>query len=448
MTDKEKILSFEKYMRDIGYDEERISFNIMTVKLLVNKVLCYFDQTLDNIDTYSFEEFTDMVQLIDEYFGGRKGIPKMLDAMKDMTEFLKQNKFIKGGKIAYYKRMFSDVDYYFDKYDMMTGKKDDTKDFIKNVTTNRFSSMIIKLVDDINVYEFKTIDKIDKILNDVPFEKDDIDDNIPFLVTVLNNLKLLELRNGQIETTKKGRSISRLTAEERYGALLYLLLYEANWKEIAGCYEDVDQSIDFKDILYIFSTVFKEKKEVVIDIKNELNINEKDMLIEICSDRFRIARAESMPCGSKFIDICFEGMGLIEISHEKDGKIIYKTNDFGQDFFKFVYRSSTTFIKNEIESINHLIKKREYEDVEKSVIKFLATFGGNSIVWDYLGQILLLKKDYRTAYCVLKFAYENCVKRGKAAKSILYHLILCCRKLKLNEDIQAYEEKLQSLERA
>ncbi|MCX7885146.1 MAG: hypothetical protein N2448_08980 [Caloramator sp.] len=447
MTDKEKLISFEKYMRDLGYDNAVINYNINVVKLLINNVLIFFQETLETIDSYCFEEFTDMITLIDSELGGRNGIPKMLDAMMTLTEFLKINKLIKGGKIAYYKRMFSDVDYYLDKYDRMTGRKDDSREFIKDITTNRFSSLVIKAVEDINLYDIETMDLIDRILNDVPVEKEKCNENILALKAILCNLKLLEEKNTGFEATKKGRCLSRLSAEERYAAILYLLLYSANWSVINS--KSLDPDNDIKDIIPIFSSIFKDVKELSVDINEMLNIKEDDVLIEISSDRFRIARAECLPYSKYFIDICFKGMGLIDIIQREDNSFVYLTNDFGQRIFKIIYGECIYDIKIKLDIIGLEIKNRkDYENIEKRIIKFIMTYGSNSIIWDYLGQILLLEKNYNYAYTVLKYAYENCNKRSKVSKSILYHLVLCCRKLKLDEDVKIYEKKLQSLQKA
>ncbi|MDF2673848.1 MAG: hypothetical protein K0R09_2113, partial [Clostridiales bacterium] len=69
MTEKEKLLMFEKYMRDKNYSEERIRYNLMVVECLISQVLIVFEQGLESIDTYSFEEFTDMTKTIDEKLG-------------------------------------------------------------------------------------------------------------------------------------------------------------------------------------------------------------------------------------------------------------------------------------------------------------------------------------------------------------------------------------------
>jgi TolA-binding protein len=107
----------------------------------------------------------------------------------------------------------------------------------------------------------------------------------------------------------------------------------------------------------------------------------------------------------------------------------------------------TWYMKTDIESIGYLIKNKKYDKAEQSIMEYISNYGDNIIVWDYWGQILLLKKDYENAYIVLKHAYEVSSKKGKGAKTALYHLVLCCRKLKLFDDIESYEQKLQGLEK-
>lgn len=230
MTDDEKIEKYREYMIEKKYDKKTIEYNLLVIKLLVNNVLYFFEETLENIDTYTFEEFTDKINIIDKYLGGRNGIPKMLNAMMDLTEFLKVNKLIKGGKIAHYKRMFSDVEYCLNKYDTMTGKKDDSREFIKSITTgNKISSDIMKSLEDFNVYGCKTLDTADKFLNDVPVDESEYSQIIK---NILIKLKLLEKRNDIIETTKKGRMFSRLTVDERYGALMFMLCRYLDWQDV------------------------------------------------------------------------------------------------------------------------------------------------------------------------------------------------------------------------
>lgn len=437
---------FEKYMREKGIDENSITYNLTVVKLLVKEVLVIFNQTLENIDTYSFEEFTDMTRIIDEHLGGRNGLPKVMEAMQELTEFLKINKMIKGGKIAHYKRMFSNIDYYIDKYDMMTGKRDDTKDFIKNITSNKFSHFVIQLIEDVNVYDFPTIEVIDRILNDVPLDSEDNNNQIVLIIEALKSLELLEIKNMQLETTKKGRNLSRLPIEERYAALLYLFIYNLNWDEvIQRCY-GVNTVLDYKRIIGIMASVFKAKREVEVGLQYSNEKSEDEAAIELSTYRFRLARAEAMPYGSKMIDICFEGMGLFDIVPVSAIKMIYKTSDFGYEIFKFIYRNMSFEISNKVEAISYMIKNRNIEMAEKLILEFLATYGGNSVMWDYLGQIMLRKRKYETAYFVLKHGYETSTKRGKVAKALLYHLVLSCRKLK-TDDVLSYEEKLQNLEK-
>lgn len=447
MTEREKLMMFEKYMRDKGYPEEKVRYNLMAVECLINQVLVIFEQKLESIDTYSFEEFTDMTKTIDERLGGREGIPKMLEAMRDLTECLKINKLIKGGKIAHYKRMFSDLNYYLDKYDMMTGRKDDTKEYIKTITSNRFSSAIIKIADETNVYDFVTLEKIEKILNDVPFENNEINDEIRLIKCMLIDLRLFVEKNGQMETTKKGRALSRLSAEERYGALIYLIMYNINWANVMKVYNKNSREIDFRSIVNILATIFYKKREVIIDINSIKDINEENMLLEISSDVFRIARIESMALGRKILDICFSGMGLLEIDVQTNGNVIYRTTVFGQQIFKLIFNENAWKMKDEIESIRYMIKNRRYDDAEAAILEYLSTYGANVVICDYFGQLLLIKRKYKNAYNVLKNAYENSSKRGKAAKSILYHLVLCCRKLQFKEDIENYEELLQGIEK-
>lgn len=447
MTDAEKLMAYAKYMRDKNYDENRVNYNLLVVRLLVNRVLSIFRQSLENIDTYSFEEFTDMATLIDDQLGGREGIPRMLEAMQDLTEFLKVNKLIKGGKIAHYKRMFSNVDYYLDKYDMITGRKDDTKEFIKTITTNRFSSSLLRVLEDVNVYEIKTIEKMDKLLNDVPLGNRESKEETSIIKNILMKLSLLEMKNEQIEITKKGRAISRLSMEEKYAAIIYSMLYNLDWKNVFEDNDITDSSIEFNVIRDIMASVFHKKKEVAINGNDLKNLNEEDILVEIANDRFRIARIETVPFGFRVMDIFFVGMGLIEINPGEPGEIIYSATPLGENVFKLMYTESCWWMKNSLDIIKYVIKDKKYDEAEIKILEFLSTYGGNIVVWDYLGQLLLLKKNYKYAYNVLKNAYETSSKRGKAARSALYHLVLCCRKLKLEEDVKNYELQLQRIEK-
>jgi CRISPR/Cas system type I-B associated protein Csh2 (Cas7 group RAMP superfamily) len=59
----------------------------------------------------------------------------------------------------------------------------------------------------------------------------------------------------------------------------------------------------------------------------------------------------------------------------------------------------------------------------------------------------VMNGDFKKAYSVMKYGYENSSKRGKAANALLYHLVLCCKRLNKKEDIDIYEKKLQSIEK-
>lgn len=447
MSDKEKLIQFEKYMREKGLEEDKIKYNIKVVSLLINEVLCIFQQNIDNIDIYCFEEFTDMVRLIDSELGGREGIVWILEAMMELTQFLKCNKYIRGGKIAYYKRMFSKVEYYLDKYDMMTGKKDDSRNFIKKITNSKLSSSVIKLIEEVNVYEYDTLNKIDKLLNDVPFGKEGMDSITQLIKSMLIDLNLMVQKNETMETTKKGRALSRLPIEERYGAIIYLMLSCADWNNIIKSYGDKNTEIDFIKYLNVLTSIFYKNKQVVFNYDTFKNIDEAGMLVEISSDGFRLARAEAMPCGMQLMDICFIGMGIIEYNTNSLGDIIYSATDLGQEIFKLIYGDCGWYMRSQINEIGELVKNKKFDIAEIEIIDFLSVFGANIVIWSYLGQLLMMKKQYKYAYTVLKFAYENSSKRGRTAKTVLYYLVMCCRKLKLKEDIKNYEIKLQAIEK-
>lgn len=441
MTDKEKVIAFEKYMREKGLDENTIKYNLLVVKLLISRVLFYFQETLETIDSFTFEEFTDMIGVIDSELGGRDGIPKMLSAMMELTEFLKQNKFIKGGKIAHYKRMFNNVDYYLEKYDRLTGKRDDTKDFIKEIISNSFSSFVIKNCEDVNNYGFKTMILLEKILNDIPLEDYEKNEETEIFIKFLIYNNLVHYDKDVLEITKKGRALSRLDIDERYAGILYLMLYKTNWSLIVG-----NDNFDISKIKGILTTIFYNKDDIRINVKELMKVEEKNSIIEIATPRFRLASIEAMAKGGLVLDLCFVNMGLLELS-ARDGQLIYKATKLGKEVYKNLYKDVLYEIKNKIEFISSIIRDRKYEKAESKIFEFLMIYGGNNVVWDYLGQIFMIYKKYEEAYTVLKYAYDTSSKRGKAVKTILYHLVLVARKLKLNDEIEAYEAKLTGLER-
>ncbi|MCX7694590.1 MAG: hypothetical protein N2Z71_02585 [Caloramator sp.] len=441
MTDKEKLIAFEKYMRDKGLDEEKIEFNLLVVKLLINRVLVYFNETLETIDSFTFEEFTDMVNLINSELGGRDGIPRMLEAMLELTEFLKINKFIKGGKIAHYKRMFNNPDYYLEKYDRLMGKRDDTKDFIKEITTNNFSKFVIRNCEYVNNYDFKTMILLEKILNDIPLESYEKNEETDIFIKFLIQNNLILFDKNVIEVTKKGRALSRLDIDERYAGILYLMLFKTNWANIVD-----NSNFDIIKIRDILISIFNKNNEIKINVNEMIRIDEKNSLIEIASERFRLASIEAMTKGGCILDLCFVNMGLIEI-RALNGCLIYKTTELGKKVLDSLYKDMIYQMKSRIESINIAIRDKKYEKAEKKIFEFLMIYGGNNIVWDYLGQLLIFNKKYEEAYIVLKNAYESSSKRGSAVKTMLYHLVLVARKLKLKEEVEIYETKLSNLDR-
>lgn len=444
MDDHEKLLQFEDYMREKNLTEEKISYNLKVVNLLVTEVLFVFQQDLSTIDSYCFEEFTDMITLINEELGGREGIKTIMEAMLLLTEFLKENKYIRGGKIAFYRRMFTKTDYYIDKYDMMTGKKDDSKGFIKKIINNQLCQSIIKEIEEVNVYDYDTISKVDKLLNDVPFGKNGSDSVTDLLRCMLLDLNLLEYKEGQLITTKKGRAFSRLGVDERFGALIYLIIELADWNHIIMLDGIKNSLIEFSKFKNAIVSVFNSAKEVHINLNDMKNINQDHMLIEIASERFRTTRAEAMTCGMQLMDIVFIGLGLIDFRTESNGEVIYSVTELGEGIIKLLYNDTAWYMRSEIGTIGSLIEYKKYEAAENYIIEFLSIFGPNLKIWCYLGQLLILKKQYKYAYNVLKHAYENSSKRGKTSKTVLYYLVMCCRKLKLGEDLKNYELKLMS----
>jgi len=445
LTDKEIIMAYENYLRTKGIDDEDVKYHLLVVKLISSEVLVYFNEHLNTIDSYCFEEFTDKINLIDDKLGGREGIPRMLDSLLEFTEFLKQAKLIKGGKIAYYKRMFSDKAGCFDKYDRMTGKKDDSKEYVRSLVNTRFCLKVLDIVEDVNLYDFKTMTIIDKIINDVPMDKNEDDENVALLKGILDAAGFIQLKNGTVDITKRGRAFSRLNIDERYALLLYMLTNSSYWEHALWNYDRRISTDEFNSFMGAFSSVFSKSKELVIDMGTIKDLNSENAAIEISKDKFRIARAEALPYGGTIVDIAFSGMGLLDITIGRGGELIYRPSSFGMKVFYAIYIENSYGIKNCMDIIGLMIKRKEYERAEAEILNYLCTYGGSIILWNYLGQLYLIKKQYKSAYNVLKYAYENSSKRGKAAKSVLYHLVLCCRKLNLKEDIESYEGKLQSM---
>lgn len=445
LTDKEIIMVYENYLRTKGIDDENVKYHLLVVRLISSEVLVYFNEQLNTIDSYCFEEFTDKISIIDGKLGGREGIPRMLDSLLEFTEFLKQARLIKGGKIAYYKRMFSDKAACFEKYDRMTGKKDDSKEYVRSLVNTRFCSRILGIVEDVNLYDFETMTILDKIINDVPMDKNEDNENVALLKGILDAAGFIQLRNSTVDITKKGRAFSRLNIDERYAILLNLLIHSSYWEHaLLNCDSKISTD-EFNSLMGAFSSVFSKNKELVIELGVIRNLSSENAAIEVSKDRFRIARAEALPHGGTIIDIAFSGMGLLNVTIGRKGELVYKPSSFGMNVFYAIYMENSYGIKSSMDSIGIMIKRKEYEMAEAEILNYLCTYGGSIILWNYLGQLYLIKKQYKSAYNVLKYAYENSSKRGKAAKSVLYHLVLCCRKLNLKEDIESYEGKLQSM---
>lgn len=447
MTDKEKINLFKQYMIDKGIDEETVNYNIKVVELLSSEVLYYFKESIENIDTFTFEEFTDMTEVINNKLGGREGIPKMLKGLLEMTEFLKSQRLIKGGKIAHYKKMFSNVDYYLDKYDRMTGRRDDSKEYFKDILSIRFTSEVVKIVEDVNVYDFSTLKLVDKLLNDIPVQKMEEEIDTEILREVLINLNLIEKKGNVYETSKRGRVFSRLSIEEQYAAILYMLLYRVKWEYIFN-EKNSNSSFDIKEYIKIMASVFYKRNKLSILPQNLNNINQEDVLIEMASEKYRVVRAETHSDSKYIFIICFKGLGVLDRYFDTEEGMTYIVSDFGQEILKEIYKDEIYCMRSKVNVIEAKIKNKRYDEAEKHILNYILVYGGNTVMWDYLGQILLVKKSYRYAYSVLKYGYENSSKRGKTSKSILYHLVLCCKKLKLEDDINTYEAKLQHMGKA
>lgn len=337
--------------------------------------------------------------------------------------------------------MFSNVDYYLEKYDRITGRRDDTKDFIKEITKNSFSTFVAKSCEDINNYDFKTMILLEKILNDIPLEEDEKGQDTDIFLKFLEENNLINIQGNMIEVTKKGRALSRLDIDERYSGILYLILYKTNWSKILD-----DENFKISKIKSILTSIFYQKDEIVINVKELMKINQRDSLIEIASERFRLASIEAMIKGGTILDLCFIDMGLIELS-ASNGVLIYKATKLGKAIYKYIYKEMLYDIKNEIEFINQVVKNKKYDVAERKLFELLMIYGGNNVVWDYLAQIFMMNKKYQEAFTILKYAYDTSSKRGKTVKTILYHLVLVARKLKLEKELDFYETKLINMDK-
>lgn len=417
------ILLFKKYMEKSSVDIEKIEYNIKAVELFYKYELLPINKGFDNIDLYIFDEFTDKVDILDKSLGGRDGISALLSAMLLLTEFLKSEKIIKGGKIAYYRKIFKNKEYYINKYDSSKGKNDVAKDFIKEIVKNKLSYLFTRIVDDINVNSFPTLKEIVEILdNDIQIEENNI------LIKILENSDLIAKKGRGYMTTRKGRAFLRLEPEEKYASILYIFIYKLNWEDIFK--EDVNI---LKSILTI-SSIFSEKS--CIDI-SESNID--DNILSLCKEDVRFNLLIKDTINYDIFNIIFIGMGIVEkenIFNKKE----YKVSSFGGNILKLLYKENKWLSKEKIKSIETFIKNKQIDDLEIEIIDFIKIFGGSSSLWGYLGQIYIIKKSYEKAYSVLLYAYETS-RNTKQSKKILSNIIACCRKLNFNREEKIYEKK-------
>ncbi|KRQ88099.1 hypothetical protein ABG79_00266 [Caloramator mitchellensis] len=439
MKDSEKLVLFRQYMLNKGIDREKVEYNVKVVNYFVNTVLFFFDETLESFDSFTFDEFTDKITLIDEELGGREGIKDILSAMRLLTEFLKDYKFIKGGKIAFYKRMFEKEEYYLQKYDMLKGKKSQAKEIIKNVLNEEFSKKIISIAEDINVGEFETMLIIDKILNDIPFSEDFDEEKVQHVKKMLHNLELIELKKTNYNVTRLGRMLSRLESEQRYAYLLCHFFEKDAW------FDNIVQGLSFEDLhnlRFMIITTFGNKDSFVLENNNKFNL--KHLYIGLDSDINRLNIIERNSKINILFEIFYTGMGLIEKNVNKQN-LEYKLSAIGKYIIKHYSAAYYRQSRHKLTSMAYIIRNKKYDEAEKEIEKYLVTFGENSIILDFLGQVLLLEKKYKHAYEILKYAYNTANKRSNAFKSIIYHLVLCCRKLKMDEETKFYEERLMEI---
>ncbi|MCX7904537.1 MAG: hypothetical protein N2486_08485 [Caloramator sp.] len=431
MKDQEKIIMFKEYMKQNGFDENRIDFNVKVVTTFKNNILDHFDETLDNFDSFTFDEFTDKVNLIDDEFGGREKIPLILNAMLDLTEFLKEYKFIKGGKIAYYKRMFTDVNYYLQKYDMLKGKKSEAKELIKNYLNSDFVKKVIKFIENVYISDFRTMKLIEHFLNDVPIGVSYDNTSINLVKDFLLRIELLEIKNSSIGVTKFGRIVSRLEPEERYAIILSNIFNFEKWVE-------GEKFFNIRNLFYIIYSIFSFKEEIF------LNTNEEDNFFILSKDEFRLNYILRDDLCKLYFETFFVGLGLFEVAAPNSIKKISITNT-GKNIFKIVTTDLNITIKNKIEYITSLIKNKKLDEAENEIKNFLLIYGEYPIIWDLWGQIAILNGNYLKAYEFFKHAYETANKKSKLIKSVIYHLVICCKRLKKEEETKIYEAKLAEL---
>lgn len=433
MSSVSNISLFKDYMEKENFPLDIVEYNIKVVMLLYNNILSPLNKELYDIDIYAIEEFTDRIDIIDNYLLGRKGIVMLLDALLVLTEFLKTKKLIKGGKIAYYRRIFINKDYYIDKYDSIKGKKDNVKEFIKKISKNKLSYLFTRLVEDINVHTFKTIVEVESSLD----EGSTIEINST-LYKMLEDINLIEKKGKKTIASKKGRALLRLDSEERYAAILYAFLYKVKWNEINN-----NCKVDINELIAVTSSLFMKNDYLY---REDFNLNTTDKPLNFSNDNKRLNILLNCEMKSEIFDMVFINMGIVN-KNLMENKEVYSLTALGRNILKLLYTENEWFMKNKLDKINLLIKNKSFDELEKEIIYYIKIFGSNTVMWDYLGQLYILKKLYKEAYDILLYAYETSSKRGKDAKKSLSHLIICCRKLQFNIEEEKYEKKYRLIQR-
>ncbi|KMT23101.1 hypothetical protein [Clostridium cylindrosporum] len=434
MSSINTISLFKDYMIEKKLSESVIEYNLKVVNLLYDNILIPLNKELDSIDVYAFEEFTDRIDILDNKLLGREGIELILDAMLILTEFLKFKKLIKGGKIAYYRRMFTNKDYYLDKYDSIKGKKDNVKEFIRKITKNKLSYLFTRLLDEINVYTFSTILEVESIL-----DEEGSDEASTLLIHALENIKLIEKKGKRFIATKRGRALLRLEPEERYSGILYAFLYEVNWNSKGLS----SNEFNINEFISVVCSIFNKEECICVDYSE---IYDTEDIISFVKGSTRLQNLLKVDFNKKVFETIFINLGIIDRETAND-KEIYTINEYGKNIIKLLYSENEVYMKSRVDKINFLIKNKSFNVLEKEIIKFIKIFGVNTIMLDYLGQILIVKKQYKEAYSILSYAYEISCKRGKVAKKALSHLIICCRKLQFYIEEEQYQKKYKLIQR-
>ncbi|WDC84109.1 hypothetical protein PL321_17855 [Caloramator sp. mosi_1] len=174
------------------------------------------------------------------------------------------------------------------------------------------------------------------------------------------------------------------------------MLFRTNWANIVD-----NLNFDIIKIRDILISIFNKNDQVKINVNEMIRIDEKNSLIEIASERFRLASIEAMTKGGCVLDLSFVNMGLIEIK-AYNGCLMYNATELGKKVLNYLYKDMVYQMKSRIENINISIRDKNYDRAEKKILEFLMIYGGNNIVWDYLAQLLIFNKRYEEAYIVLK----------------------------------------------